>query len=217
MLVLLNEKQLADDSVSKAVIYEKARKLYSYLLQENPSISATNDEFKASRWWFGKFHERSSILSMIHGEASSFDKAAAEACRKEFTKFMKAEGYVTQQLLNCDRTGLLEEDGEPNLYYTKGKGTAKAQAHEGQIDSWMCMNTNANLKIKPLLVFHSQTPSALKEQNVNKARLPVMWRPNVKAWVTRQLFMGCRVSPEPSYMHKVFVPTVKKYFYLAIQ
>ncbi|XP_013367911.1 PREDICTED: zinc finger and SCAN domain-containing protein 29 isoform X2 [Chinchilla lanigera] len=76
LLVWLNEKQLAGDRVSEAMICEKARKLHSDLLQENPSTSTTNNEFKASRGWFDKFRKRSGIHSMMrHGEASSSAKA----------------------------------------------------------------------------------------------------------------------------------------------
>ncbi|KAF7253304.1 LIM and senescent cell antigen-like-containing domain protein 2 [Varanus komodoensis] len=42
-----------------------------------------------------------------------------------------------------------------------------------------------------------------QEQNVNKARLPVMWWANARAWVTRKLFM--------EWLHEVFAPTVQKY------
>ncbi|XP_013014048.1 zinc finger and SCAN domain-containing protein 29 isoform X3 [Cavia porcellus] len=76
LLVWLSEKQLTGDRVSEAMICEKARKLYSDLLQENPSASATSNEFKASRGWFDKFRKRSGIHSVMrHGEASSSAKA----------------------------------------------------------------------------------------------------------------------------------------------
>ncbi|XP_005400444.1 PREDICTED: tigger transposable element-derived protein 1-like [Chinchilla lanigera] len=67
----------------------------------------------------------------------------------------------------------------------------------------LCVNTSADLKIKPLLVYHSQTPPEFKEQNMSKARLPVLWRANAKARVIRQLFMG--------WLRKVLAPPVKKY------
>ncbi|KAM6451670.1 uncharacterized protein PHA67_018236 [Liasis olivaceus] len=65
LLVWLNEKQLAGDSVSEAMICEKARKSHSDLLQKNPSTSATSEEFKASSGWFDKFCKRSGIHSEI--------------------------------------------------------------------------------------------------------------------------------------------------------
>lgn len=39
LLVWMNEKQLASDTVREAMIWEKAGKLHSDLLQENPSTS----------------------------------------------------------------------------------------------------------------------------------------------------------------------------------
>lgn len=49
MFVWSDEKQLAGDSANEVMVHEKARKPHTDLLQENPSASATNDEFKAIR------------------------------------------------------------------------------------------------------------------------------------------------------------------------
>lgn len=51
LLAWMNEKQLAGNSISEFMICEKARKLLSDLLQENPSINALSDEFKIRRGW----------------------------------------------------------------------------------------------------------------------------------------------------------------------
>ncbi|XP_040286123.1 tigger transposable element-derived protein 1-like [Bufo bufo] len=205
LLVWLNEKQQAGDSVSEAMICEKARKLHSDLLQRSPSTSAASDEFKASRGWFEKFRRRSGIHSVIrHGEASSSDKAAAEAYKLDFAEFMKTEGYVPQQVFNCDETGLFWKKMPNRTYITQEeKALPGHKPMKDRLTLLLCANASANLKIKPLLVYHSQTPRAFRQQNVNKARLPVMWRANAKAWVTRQLFM--------EWLHEVFAPTVRKY------
>uniref|UniRef100_A0A8C5W8W6 HTH CENPB-type domain-containing protein n=1 Tax=Leptobrachium leishanense TaxID=445787 RepID=A0A8C5W8W6_9ANUR len=187
LLVWLNEKQLAGDSVSEAMISEKAWKLHSDLLQQNPSTSSLSDEFKASRGRFEKFRKRSGIHGVIrHGES-------------DFTEFMKEEGYVAQQVFNCDETGLFWKKLLNRTYITQEEKALPGH----KLTLLLCANASADLKIKQLLVYHSQTPRAFKEQNVNKARLPVMWRANTKAWVTRQLFM--------EWLHEVFAPTVKKY------
>ena len=49
LLIFINEKQLAGDSVNEEVICEKARKVYSDMLKKNPSASAEGFEFKANR------------------------------------------------------------------------------------------------------------------------------------------------------------------------
>jgi hypothetical protein len=48
-------------------------------------------------------------------------------------------------------------------------------------------NVSGTLKLKPSLVYHSQTPRALK--GLNKAMLPVYWKWNRRAWVTQEIFL----------------------------
>uniref|UniRef100_A0A8C4S1J5 HTH CENPB-type domain-containing protein n=1 Tax=Erpetoichthys calabaricus TaxID=27687 RepID=A0A8C4S1J5_ERPCA len=62
LLVWLNEKQLTEDSVSEAIICEKARKIHGNLLKKNPSSSGEGEEFKASRGWCEKFHKRKLVF-----------------------------------------------------------------------------------------------------------------------------------------------------------
>ncbi|XP_070253222.1 putative CENPB DNA-binding domain-containing protein 1 [Myotis yumanensis] len=54
----LTEKQLAGDTVTKAIICKKARAIYADLLQQTPGTSmdeASGEPFKASRGWFKNF------------------------------------------------------------------------------------------------------------------------------------------------------------------
>ncbi len=108
MLIWINEKQLAGDSISEALICEKALLLHGELLDGQPSTSANvTDEFKASRGWFEKFRRRTGIHSVVrHGEAVSSDKAEADKFVVEFENYIKSEGYIPQQVFNCNETGL---------------------------------------------------------------------------------------------------------------
>ena len=47
-------------------------------------------------------------------------------------------------------------------------------------------NASGNYKTKPLLVYHSENPRALK--GYSKKELPVVWRSNKKAWITGAVF-----------------------------
>ena len=67
LLVWINEQQLAGDSVSEALIYEKARLLHADLSKKMPA-----SEFKASRGWFDKFKKRTGIHSMVSDVKCSF-------------------------------------------------------------------------------------------------------------------------------------------------
>ena len=67
----------------------------------------------------------------------------------------------------------------------------------------MCGNASGDLKMKPLLVYHSDNRRVLKRNNVMKRKLSVVCRANAKAWVTRLFFT--------QWMHEVYAPCVKKY------
>ena len=47
-------------------------------------------------------------------------------------------------------------------------------------------NASSNMKLKPLLVYHSENPRVL--ENIAKGSLPVVWKSDPKAWVTQVIF-----------------------------
>ena len=71
LLVWINKQQLAGDSVSEAIICEKARLLHEDLAKKMPGMSAAVSEFKASRGWFDKFKKQTSIHSVVRQQESS--------------------------------------------------------------------------------------------------------------------------------------------------
>jgi len=66
-----------------------------------------------------------------------------------------------------------------------------------------CVNASGDLKIKPMLVYHSETPRIFKKENVCKPMLRFYWKSNTKAWVTRSIFT--------EWIVEMLGPTVKKY------
>jgi hypothetical protein len=51
-----------------------------------------------------------------------------------------------------------------------------------------CANASGDLKIKPMLVYHSETSRILKKENVCKPMLSVYRKSVTKAWVRRIIF-----------------------------
>ncbi|XP_023229770.1 tigger transposable element-derived protein 1-like [Centruroides sculpturatus] len=51
----------------------------------------------------------------------------------------------------------------------------------------MCSNASGDYMVKPMLVYKSLNPRAMK--NLNKSNFPVYWAANKKAWVTTELFI----------------------------
>ena len=190
LLLWINQKQLAGDSISQAIICEKAKALHADLLQQVAGSSEEEQvEFKASRGWFEKFRKRTGIHSVVrHGEAASADAAAAEAFKIEFKRLVESEGYFPQQVFNCSETGLFWKKMPRRTFITVEE--TKMPGHKPMKDRLtllFCANASGDLKIKPLLVYHSETPRAFKRCRINKSRLSVMWLLNAKAWVTHLL------------------------------
>jgi len=121
LMFWINEKQLAGDSVSKAIICEKAKLLYSDITRDAPGSSA--EEFKASKGWFDNFNKRTEIYSVVrHEEAASSNKDAAEKFVEKFKGFVDREGFIPGQVFNCDETGLFWKKMPKRTYVTRREG-----------------------------------------------------------------------------------------------
>jgi len=84
----INEKQLAGDSVSEAIICEKARLLYSDITWDTRGSSA--EEFKASKAWFDNSEKNTRIHGVVrYGEAASSNKDAAEKFVEKFKRLCR--------------------------------------------------------------------------------------------------------------------------------
>ncbi|XP_035231167.1 tigger transposable element-derived protein 1-like [Stegodyphus dumicola] len=64
-------------------------------------------------------------------------------------------------------------------------------------------NASGDMKLKPLLFYHSENPRAFKQNSRIKRKLPVMWRSNQRAWVTQVLFK--------EWLFEICAPSIKDY------
>ena len=159
LLVWINEKQLQGDSVSEAMICEKDRHLHSDLVASTPSShNAEPEDFKASRRWFEKFCKRSGIHCVLrHGEAASSNKEGAEKFVDEFAAYVDSEGFIPQQVFNCDETGLFWKKLPRKTYITQEeKGLPGHKPIKDRLTLLLCTNASGDCRIKPLLVYYSK-------------------------------------------------------------
>lgn len=209
LLLWIKEKQLVGDSVSETIICEKASSIFQDLKRDvaetEGESSQGGPEFKASRGWFDNFKKRTGIHSVIrHGEASSANIKEAENFIKFFEKLVSEEGYLPQQVFNCDETGLFWKKMPRRTYITVEETRLPGhKAMKDRLTLSLCANASGDFKIKPLLVYKSENPRAFKSHKVIKEKLQVLWRANSKAWVTRQFFI--------EWVNIVFGPSVRKY------
>ncbi|XP_066531040.1 tigger transposable element-derived protein 1-like [Hoplias malabaricus] len=208
LLLWLQEKQLAGDSVRESIIREKARIIYGDLLQDMPGTSqgqGQEESFKASRGWFEKFKARTGIHSVVrHREGASADVKEAEEFVTTFAEFVDAEGYVAQQVFNCDETVLFWKKMPKRTYITQEEATISGhKPMKDRLTLALCANASGDCKVKLLLVYHSENQRAFTSHKVTKETLSVLWLSNSKAGVTRDIFV--------QWVNLVFGPTVKQY------
>ena len=143
LLIWINDNVLAGNSVSEVMIYEKARRLHDDLLKKYPGMCGDTDAFKASRGWFEKFKKRSGIYIVVRdGVAASAKQKAAEEFVQDFSDYVKANGFILQQVFNCDETGLFwKKNAKEDIHHRRGESITGTQTNEGQTDSfamWKC-------------------------------------------------------------------------------
>jgi len=181
LLVWINEKQMAGDSVSGAIICEKAKQLFAEPSAKAPSTSTGPvKEFFGTKGWFTGFRKRTGLHSVVrHGEAAHGHRDAAVQHCEKFKKIIEGR-FVSQQVFDCDETGLFWKRMAHRTYIMKEDTTLPG--HRPRKD-WLtllsCANTFGDCKVKPLLVYHTKKPRAFK--NIRKNRLGILLRSNNKA------------------------------------
>ncbi|XP_026482505.1 tigger transposable element-derived protein 1-like [Ctenocephalides felis] len=190
LLIWIKDKQLQGDLVNENVICEKAKQIFAELVQKTPDVD--QEGFKGSRGWFEKFKRRTGICSF--GEASKADTTAADKFIKNFKKLC-AE-FEPQQVFNCSAMSLLWKN------ISKAEDTTKT-VNKHRLSLLLCANSSGDFKLKPLLVYNSETPAEFLKYNIDKNKLDVMWRSHKKCLVQSELFAD--------WFEEVFRPSVHLY------
>jgi hypothetical protein len=100
----------------------------------------------------------------MHGESASADKEEAEKFCCKFQEFIKKEEYRPEQIFNCDETGLFWKRMPKHTYITKDeKSLPGHKPMKDRLTLLLGANASGDMKFKPLLVYHSENPRALKK------------------------------------------------------
>lgn len=185
--------------LSLRVIQAKARSLFEDVKGkfDNPDV-----KFMASNGWFNRFKMRSNFHNVkVSGEAG-IDHKAAETYPGVIKKIIEDGGYTAQQIFNVDEAGLFWKKMPECIYISKeGKTMQGFTIAKDRLMLLLGSNAAGDHRLKPLLVYHSENPRALK--HIDKASLPVYYHANRKAWITEAIF--------ETWFANSFVPEVEKY------
>lgn len=84
-------------------------------------------KFSGSHGWFERFKKRNNLVYKKRvGESLMVDSDDVKQCREVFQSVVEKEGYLPEQVFNCDETGLLWKKKRGSSYVsTKTKGQVK--------------------------------------------------------------------------------------------
>ena len=86
-----------------------------------------------------------------------------------------------------DETGLYWKKKPDKSYISKDEKLMPGyKAAKDRLTPLFSGNVASDLKLKLLLVYHSENPKALK--NIAKDSLSAVWKSNPKTWVTQTIF-----------------------------
>ncbi|XP_057575413.1 tigger transposable element-derived protein 1-like isoform X2 [Hippopotamus amphibius kiboko] len=188
--------------LSLILIQEKAKSLYEDLKKKHGEESE-GKSFNASRSWVHRFKARAKLRAVkVSDRAASADAVAAREFPETLREIIDEGAYLPEQVFNVDETGLYWKRMPDRSYISKEeKLTPGYKAAKDRLTLLFGGNASGDMKLKPLLVYHSENPRALK--NIAKGSLPVVWKSNPRAWVTQAIFQDW-------FFHH-FIPEVEKY------
>ena len=157
--VWLEDQSQQNVPLSVTIIQKKAKSLFDDLQREQGESSQT-EKFTASKGWFVRFKEHHCLPHF----KMNISAPAKEDEYPEILKSIIQEGeYTPQQVFNVDETGLYWKRMPERTFLS-----VEERAEPGFKSSKDCLmlllggNAAGDFKLKPLLVYHSENPKALK-------------------------------------------------------
>ncbi|XP_034505126.1 tigger transposable element-derived protein 1-like [Ailuropoda melanoleuca] len=188
VLVIWIEDQIRHDSLSNQnLIQSKALTLFNSMKAKRGE-EGSEEEFEGRRSWFMRFRERSCLCNVkVQDEAAGADIEAAARCTEGPAKIMKESDYTEQWVSSVDEIALHSKQMSPSTsIVTEEESMPGFRASKGRLTLLLGANAVGDLKLKPVLIYHSKNLTALK--NYAKSTLPVLYKWTDKAWMTAHLF-----------------------------
>ncbi|XP_060616128.2 jerky protein homolog-like isoform X3 [Anolis sagrei] len=160
-------------------------------------------DFTASSGWLDRWKKRYGIrqFSVCCEKLSSNDQEL-EAFKKKFQDFVETESLTSDQIFNCDETGLSYKMLPSWSLAARTEAASPGYKHSKErLTILACSNATANHKMDLVMIGKSKYPSAF-ETIVNNA-LPVKYYSQRSASMTSEIFKD--------WFLKEFVPSTEKF------
>ncbi|XP_036597382.1 tigger transposable element-derived protein 1-like [Trichosurus vulpecula] len=187
---------------SKTAIQPNAPSLFK-VEKENGNEIDSEETFTANSGCLDPFKDHDQLRNVkITEKAATTDENMAAKFPDILKKIIEEGGYTDQQIFNVDETGLFWKRLPSRTYIFKKENTQPGfKVSRDRLTLLLGGNAEGDFKLKPMLVYWSRNPPALR--GYNQQSLPVLWRSNKKAWVTKAIF--------EDWFSSYFSPAVEKY------
>ena len=140
-------------------------------------------KFSASDGWLQKWRKRNNVsFKCISGEAADVNQETVDAFIEKLPSLLL--GYQCEDVYNADESGLFFRALPDKTLALKSEKCSGGKLSKERLTVLFCASMTGQ-KEKLLVIGKSARPRALK--NVSIKDLPVIWKSNKKAWMTREI------------------------------
>lgn len=184
--------------LSGPILQEKA-----ISISEDLPVREAPDTFTASDGWLGRWKKRHGIRNLkICGEKLSADMSAVDDFKEDFKRIVEENGYVEDQIYNCDETGLNYKMLPNSTLASKNEAAAPGyKKSKERVTILACANYSGRHKLPLMMIGKSVKPRAFKHVAPNA--LPVYYKNQKSAWMDAALFKN--------WFFEQFVPKTEKF------
>lgn len=160
-------------------------------------------QFTASAGWLDRWKKRYGVRQLsVCGEKLSADFCVTDKFIEEFNQFIKDNSLTSDQIYNCDESGLNYKMLPAKTLASRQENSAPGHKRSKErLTIMACANQSGKHKLPLMVIGKSAHPRALK--NLSPQTLPVYYTHQKSAWMDSVLFKR--------WFYDQFVPEVSRF------